>query len=1114
MTITVERTPRNTRSPFARIAPFLLAVCAILLPCLAQEPTGMIVGRIADASGSVAPDTAIEAMNVDTGVKWQVKSNQSGYFTIPLLPPGHYQVMARLEGFKPMTRTLTLQLEQVARLDFTLEIGAMTEMVEVVSAPSVLENGTASVGQVVQQQAVRDLPLNGRNYLDLAKLAMGIAEPSGAGIIGTGGDRAKNGGAFVANGVRSDMNNFIIDGVDNNAKIPDLSNNSNVVVQPSVDAIQEFKVETNNFSAEYGYSAGAVVNVTLKSGTNKFHGTAFEFLRNDQMDARDYFLLPTAKKAVLQRNQFGGVLGGPVIKNKTFFFGSWEGTRLNNGLTLVQTIPTDALKAGNFAGQKPIFDPNSLAPNPNGSGFIRTQFPNNAIPASLIDPRSAKLSALIPEPNASGSGNNYVVNPTQTYKRNSFDFRGDQNFSDKDKLFLRYSYYTLNNVNPGPFAAPLIGSAQAQQSNNDQSGHEAAIGQTHMFGPTLVNEFRAGYNRISNLLSPFVKDNVIQQFGFVNIPQQPGVTGLPNIVISGYANLGEAMTLPDIKGSDTTAISDNVLWTHGNHFIKAGGMYRWVRSRFDIFGQARGLFTFDGVFTQNPQSRGNSGNAYADFLLGIADNPTQLSNIFLGDMRYKYYGAFVNDDWKITPKLTVNLGVRYEIWTPVYERNDIQANFLIGANKLIYPNNKAPQQGIPASLITTIPSGLDSRGLVEEHKNNWSPRLGLAYQLAPNTVIRAGAGVFYAEPDALGANNRPVANPPFRINNAYPTDQLHPVITFASGFPANALNVQSVDPTTASFVGFAPDLKPAYIYHWSFGVQQQVGSFLLDANYVGTKGTHLSVNYDYNTAYAGGTPVASRRPVPGFGTITYETSGGNSEYNALQLRVERRYANGFTILGSYTYAKSIDLTGGGLVGDLHLRDVTNVFAERGLSSSDVRHRFVVSYIYDLPFGRGQRFNIGNPVLNAVAGNWQVNGITTVRTGQPFTPQLGSSSANTGDPRPNRIGNGNLPSDQRSVKHWFDTAAFTTPTQYNFGNAGRDIVFGPGAVNFDFSAFKRFPIKKLGETGELQFRAELFNIFNHPQFALPNARVDIPTGGTITSLVTPMRTVQLGAKVVF
>jgi hypothetical protein len=1002
----------------------------------------------------------------------------------------------RLDGFKQATRTVTLTVDQIARLDFALELGAVSESVEVSGAAPLLESSTASIGQVVETQMINDMPLNGRNYLDLAKLSIGVAEPSS-------GDRAASGGAFVANGVRSDMNNFILDGVDNNAKIVDLSSNSNVVIQPSVDAIQEFKVETNNFSAEYGYSAGAIVNATIKSGTNRYHGTAFEFLRNDVFDARHYFLLPSDAKPILQRNQYGGVFGGPVVRNKTFFFASWEGTRTNQGNTFVDTLPNAALRAGNFAGQKTINDPAATVPNPSGSGYIKTPFPNNIIPPDRISKTAAMLTAVLPQANGTGVVNNYVSSPTQRTKRDEFDTRADQNFSDRDKMFLRYSYYVLNFVNPGPLPPPLIGSASFQQSINDQSGHVASFGETHLFGASLVNEFRAGYNRISNALAPFVNYDIDPQFGIGYIPPQPGLTGLPEISITGYSRLGEASFLPDKKGSDTALVSDSLLWTKGSHFIKLGGQYRWVRSRFDIDGSARGVFTFNGVF---------SGNGFADFLLGDASNAT-LSNVLFGDLRYKYYGAFINDDWKVTPRLTLNLGLRYEVWTPPYERHDNQANFLIGPNKLIYVHDKIPA-GIPAALVMPTPPGLDARGLLENHYNNWAPRMGAAYQLLRNSVIRAGGGLFYAEGDALGASGRPTANPPYRINNTYPTDQIHPVITFAGGFPANSLDPQAPDPTTATFIAFNPAMKIPVVYHWSLSLQQQMGKYLLDANYVGTKGTHLMVNYDYNTDFPGPGSTASRRPVQGFATITYADAMGNSEYEALQMRVQRRYSNGISLLVSYTYSKSIDLGSGGLIADLAIRDVTNIGLERATSSSSIPHRVSVSYTYALPLGRGRRFLLANPLLNGMFGNWQANGIATLRAGHPFTPEWSSSAANTGDPRPDRIGNGALPADQRSVNRWFDTKAFVYPTPYNFGNSGRDVVYGPGAVNFDFSVFKRYRVKKLGDVGEAQLRFEAFNLFNHPQFGQPNANVTIPQGGTITTLSTSMRQIQFGIKVVF
>jgi hypothetical protein len=431
----------SSRKQGSSTARLLVLILVLALACFAQAPTAQVTGRVSDSSGGVVPGATVDLQNIDTGVNWPATTNNDGYYTVPLLPPGNYRITVRNQGFKEAARNVRLEVNQVARVDFALELGTLSETVEVTGAPPLLESSTASIGQTVQAESITRMPLNGRNYLGLAKLSMGVGEPSGVGQPGQAGDRAKNGGSFVANGVRSDMNNFMLDGVDNNSKILDLSSSSNVVIQPSIDAIQDFRVETNNYSAEYAYSAGAVVNATLRSGTNQFHGTAFEFLRNDKLDARDFFLQPTSPKPVLQRNQYGGVFGGPIVKNKTFFFASWEGTRQNQGTTIVTTLPSTALRGGNFVGQKTIYDPDTLAPNPNGSGFVRTAFPGNIIPASRFTTPSMKLTDLIPQPNAPGVANNFVTSTIQTLKRNEYDNRGDQNFSERDKLFLRYSYY-------------------------------------------------------------------------------------------------------------------------------------------------------------------------------------------------------------------------------------------------------------------------------------------------------------------------------------------------------------------------------------------------------------------------------------------------------------------------------------------------------------------------------------------------------------------------------------------------------------------------------------------------------------------------------------------------
>ncbi len=1080
-----------------------LLITIALSACWAQE-TASVTGRIVDASGSVTPNVSVEIRNVNTNAKWSAISNSDGYYTQSQLPPDDYLVTVRLTGFKQLTRKVRLEVQQVSRLDFTLQVGSLTETVEVTAATPMLESSNASVGQVIETQAVSDLPLNGRNYLDLAKLSIGVTEPSGNDQPGQSGDRAKNGGSFVANGVRSDMNNFILDGVDNNAKIADLSNSTNVVIQPSVDALMEFKIETNVYSAEYGHSAGAVVNATIRSGTNKVHGTVFEFLRNEKVDARNFFLPASQANPELRRNQYGATLGGPIRKDKTFLFASWQGTRQNSGAgTLVLTLAPAPYRTGDFSSVKTAINDPLLSVSNGTGGFTKFPFPGNLIPASRISPTSALLLKDLPLPQTSAAANNYVASPLTILSRDQWDQRGDQNFSNADKLFARYSYYQYHFVNPGPLPVPVVGSTTFQQATNDQSGHGAVLGETHLFGTNLVNEFRTGYNRVSNALEPFITQDLYSKYGFGYIPPAPGLAGLPSITINGYSNLGEAGFLPDAKGSDSFQVNDGVTWSKGAHFIRAGGEYRWVRTRYHIWGNARGIFGFNSTFT---------GNAIGDFLLGDP-NSASLSSVLIGDIRYKYYGGYVNDDWKVTPKLTLNLGVRYEFWTPPYERHDLLANFITGPNKLVYVNNKVPPS-TPASLAMAVPSNLDPRGLVENHRNNWAPRMGLAYQLRRDTVLRLGGGVFFAEANAAGISTRPEYNPPYRIGYAYTSDGVHPTLSFATGFPTNAVDPTQLVAANTTFNSWDPAMDVGVVYHWSLSLQQQLGKFLVDTNYVGTKGTHLSLQYNINQAYAGAGTTAARRPYQGFSDITYVDSMANSEYNALQLRVQRRYSNGISLLVSYTWSKSMDLGSGSLIGDLQFRNVNNIGWERSASSSSVPQRLVLSYTYALPFGTGKRFHTANRLVAGALSDWQINGITTIRSGHPFTVTMNVSSANTGAARPNWDPSVSTAGFTPTINNWIDTAAFSTPTQYNYGNAGRNILYSPGATNFDFSIFKRYGLRKLGEAGQLQLRFEGFNICNHPQFGQPNTNISTVGAGSITFLTTTMRQLQAGVKIMF
>jgi hypothetical protein len=1087
----------------------IVTSCLLFLPCLAQE-TSEITGRITDASGAAVAGAEVEILGSQTGVKWNALTNSDGYYTQALLPPAVYRVTVRHPGFKQEVRTTALVMEQVARLDFTLQVGSQTETVQVMATAPQLEASNASIGQVIDTQPIQDLPLNGRNYLDLAKLSIGVTEPSGFGTPGTTGDRAKNGGAFIANGTRSDQNNFILDGIDNNSKIPDLSSNSNVVVQPSVDAIGEFKVETNTYSPEYGHSGGAVLSVTTRTGTNKVHGSVFEFIRNDAVDARNFFLPPAQPKQELRQNQFGTTLGGPIVHNKTFLFGSWQGTRQNSGATYVSTLASAAMIGGDFSKlTKPITDPAAVTVNTDGT-FNRPVFPGNIIPQDRISQTASLIDKLIPALNVPGgpAANNYVSSPVAVNHRDGWDVRGDQNFSEKDKLFLRYSYYRLYFYNPGPLPIPLVGSTSFQQSINNQSGHQAALGETHVFSNALVNDFRAGYNRISNALRDFVTEDLFAQYGFGYIPPHPDMTGLPAITLTGYASLGEAAFLPDTKGSDGFQLTDSLLWARGKHYLKIGGEYLWHRSRFDIDGDARGLFAFNGQFT---------GNAFADYLLGFPNQET-LNSELIGDLRYRYYGAYIADDWKVTPKLTLNLGIRWEYEAAPFSTQNLMSNFIVGPNILIFPdNNVPPASQISAALAGRIPAGVDPRALVRNFKNNWAPRAGLAYQFRSHTVIRAGGGIFIAEADAAGASGRPVSNPPFKATYNPPAGNgVQPTFSFATGFPVTAENPAFFNPSSGTLISYNPNARPASIYKWSTDVQQEIGPFLLDAGYVGTKGTHLSVAYNANQAIAGSGTQASRFPYQGFNTITYLDSMGNSGYNALQVRLERRWSNGMSILMSYTWSKSIDLGNGSLIADLTPRNAMSVGWERAVSSGSVPQRFVTSYSYALPVGMGQHLQPRNRVFEGIAGGWQVNGITTIRDGQPFTPATSVNSANTnGRNAPNWNPATTTAGFSPSVNDWFDTAAFSQPVQYTYGNEGRNVLRGPGAINFDASLMKIFRVSQLGESGRIQMRFEGFNILNHANFAIP-ANVTIGTAGvgSITTTTTANRILQAGVKVTF
>lgn len=1077
---------------------------------LASAQTAQITGTVLDSTQAVVPGATITVTNVATNDARVAVSNARGQYSVPFLPSGPYTLRCELPGFQTVVREgIVLETDQEVRVDFALEAGGRTEEVVVIGTP-VLASEASSVGQVVTGKTITDLPLNGRNFLQLARLATGVLEAPG-------GDRAAEGGAFVANGARAVLNSFMLDGVDNNARIVDQQNSSNVVSQPSVDALAEFSIQTNNFSAEHGQAAGAIVNATIKSGTNRFRGSGFEFLRNDAFDARNPFAPPTESKE-LNRHQFGGTLGGPVRRDRTFFFFSWETTDERRGEDYLQTVPTAAERAGDFSDFRNaqgnvgiIYDPATTRPNPNGSGFVRDPFPGNRIPAARFSPVARALIDMLPMPNLADRVGNYAVTKDATRLRHQMDTRVDHSFSTGSKLYVRYSLTDRGDAVPGPYDPPLIGSTFFQQANKSQRAHNLAVGQTQVFGSNVVNEIRIGFNRIQDDLFPFVQDQFPSEFGFSGIPRSPGVTGLPRITIGGFSNIGEATFLPNFKISEVTQAGDTFSFLKGTHALKAGVNYRFIRSFFNISDTQRGAFNFSGGFTQNPLARSGSGSGLADFLLGIPTT-AQLSSGLTGDIRYHYFAGYLQDDWRATDRLTLNLGMRYELFTQPSERSGNQANLLLPDYRLIYVGNNVPSV-IPAAFTTTIPAGVSASSLMRLDTNNVAPRLGFAYKLAPTTVLRGGAGIFYGDHPTVGASGRLPANPPYRVNVNYASDSITPLVTLAAGFPANAL-----DPRFSPFLSFNawdPDAPQAEAYHWNFNAQHEFPLFVVEIGYTGSHGENLSVNWNPNAPLPGPGSVASRRPNPQFGNISGQKFEGESDYHAGHIRVDRRFRRGVSVIGHYTYGKSIDLGGANFIaGDNVYRDPRNIFLDRGLSSFDVRHNLVLSYIWDIPVGAGRRVDLRNGWANAIIGGWQFNGVTTARSGTPFTPVLSFNPAQSGHARPNRLADGNLPRDERTVQRWFDTSAFAAATPFNIGDAGRNILVGPGYFNTDFGLFKRFLLPQLAGGSEIQLRLEAFNVFNQPHYQQPDATVDLPRGGRILGIVGTMRELQLGVKFLF
>jgi hypothetical protein len=1057
---------------------FLLVGCSGY--ALAQVDVGAIAGSVRDASGAVINGARVEARNLASNAVSQTVTGTEGQFVIPLLRPGSYTVTVESTGFKKAVRAgILIQVQDRVRLDFVLELGQITETVNVSAEAPLIETDSASTGAVVDTQKITQLPLNGRDWLRLGRMAPGVVSTYRA------RDRS-----FSANGMRSIQNTFLVDGVANVSYLRGLDDRRRDVVRPSVESLQEFKVQTSNYSAEFGQAAGAVVNATIKSGSNQFHGSLFEYGRNRALDAKPFFQPAGTDKPAFNQHQFGGSIGGRVLRDRTFFFAAYEGQRLATASPGVGNVPLADIRQGRF-GTAGIFDPATTRANLAGSGFIRDAFPGSVIPASRFDPVAARLRDLWPEPNQPGAARNFISNLRRTDNSNQVDTRVDHRFGSNDGVFGRFSFVRSPEVNPS--VLPAAANPVVTISNNTRG---AAGAWTRNIGATMVNELRYGYNWIVFDQSTGLPLN---DYGIPN-SLAAGVNGPPVISVTGLSSLGTQGNVPITKESATHQILNNLTMIRGKHTVKTGVDIRLISSLTGATLSGKGSFTFNGVYSQNPQSRAGTGAPFADFLLGTAGT-AQVGSRILSDERGRSYAGYFQDDWRVSDRLTLNLGVRYEVSLPFYEIADKMANF-------IYAPGAAGFGG-------TVIAGQNgqSRRLIDTDRNNFGPRFGFAWRARPNTVIRGGYGLFYGQDEGYGVVARMVGNPPFFVQVAFPGDQITPNIVLRSGFPANA-----TDPRNASFpgaVGYPGDFPISYVQNWGMNIQQQLpGQWLLEVGYVGTRGLKLIGARDVNQPLPGPGAVNPRRPFAGFGTVRAIEPYSRSSYHGMNARLERRFANGFTILGAYTWGHVIDIASAINGEDDYSaipQNAYNLRAERGNAAFDIRQRFSVNYIFELPFGHGKPFVPNGPAAR-ILGGWSIAGLTEAETGRPFNVTSNRDSSNTGaTARPNVLRSAVLASGQRSIDRWFDPSALAIAPDFSFGNLGRNVLFGPGRLNFDLAVRRDFG---LGEQRQLQFRAELFNAFNHPQFGDPNGSIGNPLAGVINSTITGPRQIQLALRLQF
>lgn len=1103
-----------------RLSLVLFAACLVQ----AQGPTGEIDGTVTDSSGSAIQSAAVTLSDPATGSARTTHTNTSGFYSFPAIPPATYRVTVEANGFQKEIRTgILLQVQQVARADFQLNVGAVSQAVEVTATADLLSSDDATVGQVIENKRIIDLPLNGRSYLTLTALAPGVSNTSSP-INATsfqGGLRSAE--SITVNGQRNTYDHYTLDGIENTDP-----NFNSYIMLPSLDALEEFKVQSATYPADYGF-APIQINVTTKSGTNGFHGVAFEFLRNSWFDAKNYFDSKTSPIPEFRRNQFGGTLGGPIVRNKLFFTANYEGLREGKGLTSLSTFPPLAYRSGNFAGANTIYDPATTVQGPDGK-YSATPFPGNVIPASRFNPIAVTaMNDFWPVQNLPGATSNYVNNEPRESDADQSMLRLDYQQSTKYIWYGRWNYdkdyYYLPNNTPNQ--------GTVVETRPDQI---MAAG-TQVFTPTLVNEVRFGWTRfVNNEQTPysFSKDvnGTVLHIPGLNPLNAPSFWAVPQFGFTGYSAFGDNATIY-LTHNNIWETHDTLTWTRGKHVLKMGGIFEPIHYN-EVGQQQVGSFSFTGAYTGNPAIGTSSvGNSVADFLLGLNQTVTTAVQPATALLRSFYWSAFFTDSYRITPKLTLELGLRYEYMAPFKDISDDSSNIwgltskTSGNPVLVQSSNKCssgspclPYAGTLTRLqgITVVRDGRMGPALQYPDRNNFAPRLGLAYNMGSKTVFRAGFGTYYDlidEGNSVFDRARTLAGGLQQLNS-YPIPNTSLSNPFLGSVTSN--NITLVQPLILS--GGPPDQRTTYVNQWTAGVQRSLASNLvLEVSFVGSQSHKLRREDSINVPIPGPGSASNNRPFPQFGFIQYPDNETNANYNALQVRLEKRLSAGLTVLSAFAYSKSIDNSSGVRAGAGDILQMNNPYnigsGERGLSQFNTKYRSVTSGFYQLPFGKNAKLlSHSSGVVNALVSNWQFGGILTLQSGMPFTALDGIDILNTGGTgiaqRPNATGISPQLSNP-GPKLWFNKAAFAYNAPYVYGNDGRNNIIGPHLVETDLSLTKAIrATERLGA----ELRWEVFNALNHPIFGLPNATLSSAAYDTISSTVVDSRQIQVALRITF